>query len=159
MRFILIFFVLLALYFGAVHISGGAFYAFGLPLGGERADLRKIAHNFMEDIQFKDFKKAASYHAPEAIKTVDIPFLLQRLFLQKPESLDIMSYEIVFCKLDTSKLRGRAKVRMKAKNLINKEIRSQDFLLFFYRKNKQSPWYMALESSLRKTEAAEGKKH
>jgi len=159
MRWVVLLLMLIPLYFGAVHLSGGAFYSFGLPLGGERAELRSIANHFMEDIQFKDFKKAASYHAPAAIETVDIPFLLQRLFFQKPESLDIMAYEIVFCKLDSSKLRGRIKVRMKAKNLINKEIRKQDFLLFFYRQDQQSPWYMELESSLRKTEAKKGKKH
>ena len=114
MRFIAVIILMMGLYAGAVHFSGGAFYSFGLALGGERADLRKLAKSFMEDIQFKDFKKAASYHEPNVVDSVDIPFLLQRLFMQKPESLDIMSYEIVFCKLDSSVLRGRTKVRMKA---------------------------------------------
>lgn len=159
MRYILIFLVLAGSYLGAVHFSGGAFYSFGLPLGGERAQLRQIAGAFMEDIQFKDFNKAASYHAPEAIDGVDIPYLLQRLFLQRPESLDIMSYEVVSCKMDSTELRGRTKLRMKAKSLINKEIRNQDFMLFFHRENLNSPWYMELESSLRDVKADQTKKH
>jgi len=159
MKIIAALFTIIVLYFGAVHFSGGAFYGFGLPLGGERAQLRQLATSFMEDIQFKDFDKAASYHAPDVVDSVDIPFLLQRLFLQKPESLDIMSYDIVFCKLDRSGFRGRTKVRMKAKNLMNKEIRSQYFLLFFHRTDLNSPWYMELENSLRKVTGDKDKQH
>jgi hypothetical protein len=159
MRYITLILLLIVAYLGAVHFSGGAFYGFGLPLGGERAKLRQISSSFMEDIQFKDFKKAASYHEPDVVGQVDIPYLLQRLFLQKPESLDIMDYEIVFCKLDRSTLRGRTKMRVKIKNLIDKKLRTQDFILFFHRTNPQAPWYMKLESSLRDVEADQDKKH
>ncbi|MDQ6978690.1 MAG: hypothetical protein Q9M09_00775 [Mariprofundaceae bacterium] len=159
MRYVIIILLLIVAYFGAVHLSGGAFYGFGLPLGGERAKLRQISSSFMEDIQFKDFKKAASYHEPDAVDQVDIPYLLQRLFLQKPEALDIMEYEIVFCKLDSTTLRGRAKMRVKIKNLIDKKLRTQDFILFYHRAHAHAPWYMELESSLRKVEANQEKKH
>jgi len=159
MRYVIIILLLIIAYLGAVHVSGGAFYGFGLPLGGERAELRHTSSSFMEDVQFKDFEKAASYHQPDVVDQVDIPYLLQRLFLQKPESLDIMDYEIVFCKLDSTELRGRSKMRVKIKNLIDKKIRTQDFILFFHRSNKQSPWYMELESSLREVEAHQDKKH
>ena len=113
MRWVLLLVVLLAGgYIGAAHLSGGAFPTLGLPLGGERSMLRETVRAFLEDIQFKDFERAASYHAPDKRDTVDIPFLLERLFLQKPESLDIMDYEIVFAKIDSTRRRARVKARV-----------------------------------------------
>ena len=76
-----------------------------------------MALDFLEDIQFKDFASAAGYHAPDLIESVDIPFLLQRLFAVKPEALDIMDYEIVFAEIDSSELRARVKSRVKVKLL------------------------------------------
>ena len=93
---------LLGLYLGAAHFSGGAFPTLGLPIGGDRALLRQTTDAFIEDIKFKDFKKAASYHAPDKRDAVDIPFLIERLFVQKPESLDIMSYEIMMSEIDST---------------------------------------------------------
>lgn len=160
MRWPLLLLVLLAGgYVGAAHLSGGAFPTLGMPLGGERAVLRETVRSFLEDIQFKDFGRAASYHAPDKRDTVDIPFLLERLFLQKPESLDIMDYEIVFAKVDSTGKRARVKSRVKVKNLAKGDIRDQEFILFFHRDSPSAPWHMELESSLRRTEAEKGKKH
>ena len=160
MRWVLLLLVLAAGgYIGAAHFSGGAFPTFGLPLGGERAMLRETVRSFLEDIQFKDFDRAASYHAPEKRETVDIPYLLERLFQQKPESLDIMDYEIVFADVDSTGKRARVKARVKVKNLALGDIREQEFILFFHRDSVSAPWYMELESSLRQTEAEKGKKH
>lgn len=99
----------------------------------------------MEDVQFKDFVSAASYHAPELIETVDIPFLIQRLFAVKPEALDIMDYEIVFAELDPSGLRAR----VKAKLLLDERIEERELVLYFYRDSPSDPWYMKLEDSFR----------
>ncbi|MCB9764195.1 MAG: hypothetical protein H6739_30770 [Alphaproteobacteria bacterium] len=154
--------VLLALgggYVAAAHLSGGAFPTPGLPVGGDMGELRRITTQFWEDIQFKDFDKAASYHAPELIDTVDIPFLLERLFLQKPEMLDIMSYEIVMAEVDSTGLRARVKTRIKVKDLVKEKIRERELMLFYHRETLDSPWYMELESSLRKLDAEEGKEH
>ena len=136
-------------YLGVAHVSGGAFSTLGLPLGGDRGLLRRTALAFMEDIQFKDFQRAASYHAPDLIDTVDIPFLIQRLFAVKPEALDIMDYDIVFSELDSSDLRARVKLRVRAKLLVNERIEERELILYFYRDDVQSPWYMKLEDSLR----------
>ncbi|MBT6275466.1 MAG: hypothetical protein HOI95_15190 [Chromatiales bacterium] len=158
MRWLLVLLVIVGGYVGAAHFSGGAFPTFGLPVGGDRAILRSTATHFLEDIQFKDFKKAASYHAPERRDEVDIPFLIQRLFLQKPESLDIMDYEIMFADVDSTQKRARVKARIKVKSLVNKSIKEQELLLFFHRAEVSSPWYMELESSLRNLKAEKGKK-
>jgi hypothetical protein len=129
-----------------------------LGLGGDSGKLRLITQSFLEDIQFKDFAKAASYHSPDDQKTVDIPFLLERLFGIKPEQLDIMSYEIVFADIDSSGLRGRVKSRVKVKILVNGAIEDRELMLYFSRDTPQSPWFMRLESSLRALEAEQGKK-
>lgn len=146
-------------YLGAAHLSGGAFPSLGLPLGGARGLLRRTSLAFLEDLQFKDFLRAAQYHAPDKREAVDIPFILQRVFLQKPEALDIMSYEVVFADLDSSGDRGRVKTRVKVKDLFRSEIREQELILYFERENAGAPWYMKLEDSLRRLEGAEGKKH
>lgn len=146
-------------YLAAVHLSGGAFPAPAfLQLGGEKEKLRSLSMRFMEDIEFKDYQHAASYHHPETQDSVDIPFLIQRLFKVKPEAMDIMEYEPVFAKLDSSGLRGRVKVRVKVKLLIEDRIATRAMMLFFTRESEEAQWFMILEDSLRKAEAAEGKK-
>ncbi len=145
-------------YVAAAHYSGGAFPTPGLEVGADRGLLRRTATSFMEDVQFKDFKKAASYHAPELRDAVDIPFLIQRLFAVKPEALDIMSYDVVFADLDTSKNRGRVKLRVKVKELMRGQIRDNELVLYFYRDHEGAPWFMKLEDSLRNIEAEQGKK-
>ncbi len=141
--------LLLGGYLGVAHVSGGAFSTLGLALGGDRGALRRIALAFLEDVQFKDFASAASYHAPDLIDSVDIPFLLQRLFAVKPEALDIMDYEIVFAELDSSNLRARVKARVKVKLLLDETIQEREFILYFDRDSVDDPWYMKLEDSLR----------
>lgn len=140
---------LLGGYIAVAHVSGGAFWTLGLALGGDRGALRRIALDFLEDIQFKDFVSAASYHAPELIDSVDIPFLIQRLFAVKPEALDFLDYEVVFADLDSSGLRARVKVRVKVKLLLDERINERELVLYFYRDSVDDPWYMKLEDSLR----------
>ena len=76
----------------------------GLALGGDRGDLRRIALSFLEDLEFKDFESAALYHAPGVRDSVDIPFLIQRLFTVRPEALEVMDYDVVFAELDSIRL-------------------------------------------------------
>ncbi len=136
-------------YLGVAHVSGGAFWTLGLALGGDRGALRRIALSFLEDIQFKDFVSAASYHAPDKRDSVDIPFLIQRLFTVRPEALDIMDYDVVFAEIDSGGLRARVKLRVKVKLLLKTLIKEQEVILFFQRNSVDDPWYMKLEDSLR----------
>ena len=146
-------------YLGLAHLSGGAFPTLGLPLGGELGTLRQLTTAFWEDIQFKDFEHAATFHDPEAQGTIDIPYLLERLFLLKPEALDIMSYEIVLADVDSSGLRARVKTRVKVKNLVKERIDEREVMLYWSRESVSEPWRMQLESSLRNLDIEEGKKH
>jgi hypothetical protein len=136
-------------YLTVAHLSGGAFSTLGLLLGGDRGELRRVALQFLEDIQFKDFESAASYHAPDLRETVDIPYLIQRLFTVRPEALDIMDYEVVFAEVDSGGLRARVKLRVKVKILLNALINEREVLLYFERDSVDDPWYMKLEDSLR----------
>jgi hypothetical protein len=117
--------------------------------GGNTATLRRMSKDFLEDVQFKDFTRAARYHSPAEQKTVDIPFLLERIFMLKPELLDVMEYEILFARIDSTGLRGRVKTRIKVKNLVEPSIHDRELMLYYYREQESSPWYMRLESSLR----------
>ncbi len=136
-------------YLTVAHVSGGAFSTLGLLLGGDRGELRRIALSFLEDIQFKDFVSASSYHAPDTRDSVDIPFLIQRLFTVRPEALDIMDYDVVFAEVDSGGLRARVKLRVKVKFLLNALINERELVLFFERESVNDPWYMKLEDSLR----------
>ena len=146
-------------YLAAAHLSGGAFPTLGLPLGGERGELRRTALSFWEDVQFKDFDKAASYHDPAVQDQVDIPFLLQRLFVLKPEQLDIMGVEVVLADVDSSGLRARVKTRLQVKELTTGKTKDPEVMLYFHRESPGAPWFMVLEDSLRNAEADESKKH
>ena len=146
---VLVLSLLLGGYLTVAHISGGAFSTLGLLLGGDRGDLRRVALAFLEDIQFKDFVSAAGYHSPETRDSVDIPFLIQRLFTVRPEALDIMDYEVVFAEIDESGLRARVKLRVTVKILLNALINEREVILFFERNTVNDPWYMKLEDSLR----------
>ncbi|MFN7143050.1 MAG: hypothetical protein ACK4YP_04690 [Myxococcota bacterium] len=146
-------------YLGAAHVSGGAYPTPGLPLGGDRGFVRRAALAFWEDIQFKDFARAASYHAPEVQGTVDIPYLIERLFGIKPEMLDIMEYEVVLADIDSTGLRARVKTRLKVKLLVDGRLAEREVMLYFHRTTADAPWFMELESSLRELEADKDKKH
>lgn len=146
-------------YLAAAHFSGGVFPTLGLALGGDRGELRRLAMAFLEDIQFKDFESAAGYHAPELRETVDIPFLIQRLFQVKPEALDIMDFDIAFADIDSSGRRARVKTRVKVKFLLDGRVEERELMLYFDKDAPDAPWYMKLEDSLRELSPDSAKAH
>ena len=127
----------------------------GLSLGGavvasspDAKQLEKLATKFLEDLQFKDFDKAASYHSREDRKNVNIPALIERMFQIKPEMMDIMRFEIVKVQLDSSGKRAKIKTKTTIKLLNTKEIREPEIMLYFF-KDPAEGWVMELESSIR----------
>ena len=111
------------------------------------ARIEDISLAFMEDIEFKDFNKAASYHSPEDQEKVDIPRLMERLFKIKPEFLDVMEYTILDSTLDSTGTRGRVKMKAKVNVLNSGKIKNPEFILYY--KKEGEAWFMELESSLR----------
>lgn len=146
-------------YVGLAHVTGGAFPVPGLAVGGDIGDLRRQTLSFWEDIQFKDFDHAATWHDPAVQESVDIPYLLERIFVLKPEALDIMDIEIVLADRDSTGNRARVKTRLRFKDLVKGKVHEKEVILYWHRADAQAPWYMELESSLRRDEAEEGKAH
>ena len=112
----------------------------------EKNLLKNLTSDFLEDIRFKDFDKAATYHTKEDQETVDIPELLERLFKIKPEFLDIMKYEITGVDIDKNGTRARVKTHSTVKLLNTDELKEPEIIFYWHKQEGQ--WYMKLESSL-----------
>jgi len=120
--------------------------AFSFAFSKEKAMLRDLTIAFLEDIQFKDFVKAATYHTEEDQQNVDIADLIERLFQIKPEFLDIMKYEITDIDIDKSGTRARVKTHTTIKVLNTDEMEEPDVIFYWHKVDDR--WYMKLESSL-----------
>ena len=125
--------------------KGGPFFP-GL-FSRDKGAMNAMALSFMEDIKYKDFEKAATYHTPEDQKKVDIARLLEGLFRVKPEFLDIMEYSILDTSIDSTQKRGRVKLKAKVNLLNSTETRNPEMIFYFHK--KEGKWFMELESSLR----------
>ncbi len=112
----------------------------------EKNLLRDLTIDFLEDLRFKDFDKAGSYHTKEDQETVDIPQLIERIFRIKPELLDIMKYEITGVDIDRSGTRARVKTHTTVKVLNTEELKEPDIIFYWHKIDGR--WYMKLESSL-----------
>lgn len=107
---------------------------------------------FLEDIQYKDFAHASTFHTEEDRKKKDLPKLLEEKFLVKPELLDIRSFEILQVELHSSGDRARVKTKTTAK-ILNSEQSSgkedvKNIESLWYWKKLGSKWFMDLSSSL-----------
>lgn len=130
----------------------------GMPtiaLSGDKGHLKDATLEFLEDIKFKDFKKASTYHLEDTQKARDIPQLIQRVFRIRHEVLDIQSYEVLEVELDTAKSRGRVRTLVRFHVLGDRDVREKadahrdTELLFYWFKQPDGSWTMELESSLR----------
>lgn len=150
-KVILIFALLVGLAMGLLYMtktSGrGIGTAFNQVASADVKHIRERSKDFLEDLQYKDFKKAGSYHSTEDRKSVDIPVLIERLFAVKPEFLDIMRYEIKKIEIDRSGDRAKVKTQTTVKLLNTNKIKKPEIILY-WRKDPKEGWVMKLESSL-----------
>ncbi len=80
----------------------------GALLGGnDIAVLEDLTRHFLEDLQYKDFDKAGTYHTFLDQAKVEIPALIERLFQVKPEVLNIRDFKITDVTIDESGQRAR----------------------------------------------------
>ena len=112
----------------------------------EKAMLQELTTAFLEDIQFKDFDKASTYHTEEDQQEVNIAELIEQLFQIKPEFLDIMKYEITDIDIDKSGNRARVETHTTIKLLNTEEMKEPDVIFYWHKIDDR--WYMKLESSL-----------
>lgn len=112
----------------------------------EKSKLQDLMISFLEDIQFKDFQKAASYHSSEDQKNANIPKLIEEKFKIKPELMDIREYQIEDVDIDRSGNRARIRTMTHVKILNSDELR--DIESIFYWHKTDGVWNMQLKSSL-----------
>lgn len=149
-RFLLIFGFLVALAIGLLVLNSRN-SSVSIALTGSSADRKFVTQQsikFLEDLQFKDFRRAASYHSVEDRKKVDIPILIERMFQVKPETLDIMRFEVQKVDIDSTGQRAKVKTKTHCKILNANEIREPEIILYWF-KDPTEGWVMELESSLR----------
>ena len=94
-----------------------------------------------------DFKAAALLSPPEDRDKADIPKLIERLFLVKPEQLQIDKVQLLTADVDTTGKRARTKFGTDVKLLNSAELRHPEVMLY-WRKAQDGKWYMDLASSL-----------
>ncbi|MFN8609930.1 MAG: hypothetical protein U0931_20485 [Vulcanimicrobiota bacterium] len=149
-KLIILFVLLVGLALGVFIVAGRARGGEGIATGSsaDRNQISNLSLKFMEDLRFKDFQHAASYHSMEDRKKVNIPQLIEQWFQVKPETLDIMRYEVQKVDIDSTGKRGRVKVKTVLKILNANEIKEPEIMLYFF-KDPAEGWIMELESSLR----------
>ncbi len=147
--------LLVALGLLVLAVPGGVSIGF-LHMGNEdRAFLRDRTVDFLEDIKFKDFSRASTYHLPETQAARDIPSLIRKVFMVKHELLDIQKYRILGVEMDRKQTRARVRATVDYRVLGDKRIRDnlesvRDVeMLFYWFQQKDKSWVMELESSLR----------
>lgn len=133
----------------------------GLSIGNVRFGgkvqgyLRDRTIDFLEDIKFKDFDRASSYHLAETQKKRNIPGLIRKVFQIRHEVLDIHDYKILGIELDRSEKRARVRAFVRYRILGDKRVRDDERslrdleMLFYWFKQPDETWVMELESSLR----------
>lgn len=126
-----------------------------LDFSGQTKWLADRSFDFLEDLKFKDFAKASTYHLAETQAERDIPELIRRVFGIKHEVLDIERFEVVEVDLDRSGERARVRMRVYFNVLGDRTVREnassrRDIeLLLYWFKQADGQWAMELESSLR----------
>lgn len=123
-----------------VVLSFGAWLFLANPLSRDAGLVRAAALAFMEDLQFKDFRSSSLYHHELERDRVDVGRTLEKLFLVKPELLNILEFKIVKLDIDKSGDRARVLLRTKYKRL-NYDEKPQDgeAILYWIKRHPQCP--------------------
>ena len=142
---------------GAVTVAALAYFGatgYGWQLGGvgvswssDRQELERLTTQFLDDIRFKDFRKAATYHTASDQSAADIPALIESKFAVKPEQMDIQETRIERIDIAPDKQRAKAVTTCHVKLLNTAEIRDIE-AVFYWRRGSDGRWYMQLKSSL-----------
>lgn len=125
---------------------GFRFGGLKVPFDSDKMTINDSTLSFLEAVKFKDFNRAASFHHPDTLQEKDVPKLIEKKFMIKPEALDISAFEIVRVDLDSARSRGKALCSVTVKALNTDKRR--DIEIIFYWMKRDEAWYMTLESSL-----------
>jgi hypothetical protein len=112
-----------------------------------RETVARLTHRFLDDIRFKDFGAAATYHTASDQAAANIPKLIEEKFAIKPEQLDIQETRIDRIDIDPDGRRAKSVTTWHTKLLNTSEVRDVEAVVFWH-KGPDGHWYMALRSSL-----------
>ncbi len=125
---------------------------FNFTFSADRQKVFDATKRFLEDVQFKDFDHAATFHTEDDRKKKKIPQLIEEKFLTKPEFLDIRHFEILRLEISSAGDRARALSRITMKQLNSELLRGKDDVknvdTIWYWKKVDGKWFMDLQSSL-----------
>lgn len=134
-KFLLLIFslaVVVSVYVGYAHFSGGAIPTFGLPIGGAKKDIRHTTKVFFENVKFKNHPGLKQF-VREEDSLEQIGAYLNTIFGISVDQVDLDSIEVDSIELDTSKIRARVRVHIKGLDLVNKAPLSLNKIIFLYR--------------------------
>jgi hypothetical protein len=118
----------------------GGYLFLAEPFNSDRKVVRELSMQFLEDLQFKDFRSSALYHHRLEQGRVDVGRSLERLFLIKPEMLDIIDYRVVKAEVDSSENRARVLVNTRFRRLNMKdEPEEADLMLYWIKRHPECP--------------------
>lgn len=110
------------------------------PLNPSTRLITDLSLQFMEDVQFKDFRRSASYHHILERDRVDVGRTIEKLFLIKPEMLDLREFHIVKADIDSTGKRARVHIRTKFQRLNMKdEPEEGELILYWMKRNPDCP--------------------
>jgi len=123
-----------------VLVAVGVWVVLARPFSGEVGLLRDMSQSFMEDLQFKDFRSSKLYSHELDQHRLDIGATLERLFLIKPEFLDILDFKLVRTDIDASGDRAKVLVRVRFKKLnLKKEVEEAEIVLYWIKRHPDCP--------------------
>ncbi|MBI4816295.1 MAG: hypothetical protein HY791_08555 [Deltaproteobacteria bacterium] len=118
--------------------------------GSKKAWIEKETLAFVEDLQFKDFDRAASHHLIQKKDKRDVAKMIHDVFKIKHELLDIHSYRVVQSDMDDSGRRARVRVNVQFSVLGPADVRDdpkshQDVdMMFYWFEQDDGTWGMEL---------------
>lgn len=121
-------------------LSAGAWLALSKPWSSDLGMVEDFSKRFMEDLKFRDFRSSSLYSHPLDQDRLDIGRALEKLFLVKPEMLDLMDYRIRRAELDSSGERASVIVSSRFKVLNrDKEPQEKELKLYWIRRHPDCP--------------------
>ncbi len=118
----------------------GTYIFLANPFNRDSGFVREVSLAFMEDLQFKDFRRSSLYHHKLERDRVDIGRTLERLFMVKPEFLDIMEYRIKRIDVDSTGDRAKVLLKTKFKRLnVKKDPEEGEVILYWIKRHPDCP--------------------
>ncbi len=131
-------------YLGYAHFTGGSVPLLGLPLGGERAQVRARTTTFFEHVKFKNASAFKTFISDEA-SSEEISAYLHKTLGINPNNIDLTSVKINSVELDSSASRARVKITLMGQDLAEKKALSISRIIFLYR-NGDGPWLIDIKN-------------